>query len=295
MRVLISGASGLIGAALSHRLAAGGAEVVPLVRKTGSHGILWQPENDRFDARNAEGADAVIHLAGEGVASGRWTEERKRRIYQSRVAGTRMLSAKLADLHRPPKVLVVASGIGFYGDAGEDSRTESGPSGKGFLARVCVDWEAACAPARERMRVVNVRIGIVLSADGGALAQMLPLFKIGLGGRLGSGRQWMSWIAFEDVLRIFEFVLGNETLTGPVNAVSSSAVRNERFTEVLASVLGRPAMLPVPAFVLRTLLGEMAEELLLSGVKAVPQVLTGQGFRFAHPDLENALRVAICT
>jgi uncharacterized protein (TIGR01777 family) len=293
MRVLISGSSGLIGGTLGRRLAQAGAEVVPLVREEGRPGILWQPDRNRFDSEAAEGADAVFHLAGEGVASGRWTEERKRRIYESRVAATQMLSEKLALLHRPPRVLAVASGIGFYGDAGEAPRTESGPAGRGFLAKVCTDWEAACAPALGRMRVVNVRIGIVLSAGGGALAQMLPLFKVGLGGRLGDGRQWMSWVSFEDVLRIFEFVLGNENVAGPVNAVSPNAVRNAEFAQIMASVLHRPAVLPAPAFVLRTLLGEMADELLLGGVRAIPQVLTEQGFRFVYPDLEDALRVAV--
>lgn len=293
MRVLVSGSSGLVGASLTTRLAAAGDTVVPLVRDATRAGVLWQPESGRFDAGAAEGADAIIHLAGEGVASGRWSAGRKRRIRDSRVIGTRVLAEGIARMRKPPRVLAVASGIGFYGSVGEEPRTESSPPGRGFLADVCVDWEAACDAARSLTRVVHVRIGIVLAGAGGALSAMLPIFKLGLGGRIGDGRQWMSWIGFEDLLRVFERVLADESIVGPVNAVAPNPVRNAEFASTLAAVLQRPAVLPAPAFALRAILGEMAEELLLGGAKVVPDVLCTRGFSFAHPTLDEALRAAL--
>ncbi len=294
MRVLMSGASGLIGRALARRLTSAGHEVVPLVRQEGKGGILWQPETGRFDRSSAEGADAVVHLAGEGVAAGRWTSARKQRIHDSRVRGTRLLCDGLRDLRRPPRVLAAASGVGFYGNGGETTLDESSSAGTTFLAKVCIDWEGACDPIRDRTRVVHVRTGIVLSSEGGALAQMAPIFKLGLGGRVGDGRQWMSWIGFEDMLRVYEAVLADDSIAGPVNGVAPNPVRNEEFARTLARALHRPAWIPAPAFALRTLLGaEMADELLLTGARVLPRRLSESGFSFAMPDLAGALASAL--
>jgi uncharacterized protein (TIGR01777 family) len=293
MRILISGASGLIGAAVCRRLLERGETVERLVR-AGGEGVLWDPKTGRFDSAAVEGADAVVHLAGESVFSGRWNEARKAAIRESRVAGTRLLAEGLAQLDRPPRVLICASATGFYGNRGDADRTESSPPGKGFLAQVCRDWESACAPAAKRgMRVAILRIGLVLSANGGALRTMVPLFKLGLGGRIGDGRQWVSWITLKDLVRIVEHTLGDEGLAGPVNAVSPNPVRNGEFTQVLGRVLSRPAVFVVPAFVLRLAVGEAADELLLSGARVVPMRLRERGFRFEHAEIEPALRAVL--
>jgi uncharacterized protein len=293
MRILVSGASGLIGSAVCRRLRDRGDDVERLVRG-GGDGVLWDPKTGRFDSPAAEGADAVVHLAGERVLSGRWTEERKAEIRYSRIAGTRLLAEGLARLERPPRVMVCASAVGFYEHSGDVEQNEEGPPGRGFLAEVCRDWESACTPAVERgIRVVNLRIGLVLDAQGGALRKMLPLFRLGLGGRIGDGRQWINWITLDDLVRVVEHVLLDDALAGPVNAVAPHAVRNEEFTRALASVLGRPAGLPVPAVVLRLALGEVADELLLGGTRAVPKRLSERGFRFEHERIEPALRTLL--
>lgn len=248
----------------------------------------------RFDAAQAEGFDAVVHLAGENIAAGRWTAARKREIYDSRVVGTRVLAEGLSLLQRPPKVLIAASAVGFYGHSGEAECSEGSPRGDGFLADLCADWEATCAAAGGRgIRVVRLRIGLVLSPEGGALARMLPVFRLGLGGRIGDGRQWVSWISIRDLVRVLVLSLTDAGLAGPVNAVSPQPVRNAELTAALARVLRRPAMIPVPALALRALLGELADALLLASTRAVPRVLLDRGFRFEHPEIEAALRAAI--
>src|SRR5206468_11798029 len=209
-------------------------------------------------------------------------------------AGTRLLAEGLAELERPPRVIACASAVGFYGDSGDAEQTEASPAGQGFLAEVCRDWESACAAAVKRgIRVTNLRIGLVLSTRGGALRKMLPVFRLGLGGRIGDGRQWMSWITLDDFVRVVERVLDDDALAGAVNAVAPHPVRNEEFTRALARVLGRPAVLPVPAVVLRLALGEMADELLLRGTRAVPKRLCERGFRFEHAQIEPALRALL--
>ena len=294
MRVVVSGASGLVGRAVLARLEGRGDTAARLVRREGISGVFWDPKSGRLDCAAAEGADAVVHLAGENVASGRWTAQRRAEIRDSRVVGTRLLAERLAALARPPSVMVTASAIGFYGDSGDTVQTEAGALGRGFLAEVCRDWEAAGQPAvRKGIRVVQLRIGPVLSPKGGALRQMLPIFKLGLGGRVGDGRQWMSWITLGDLVRVVEHVLADGELRGAVNAVAPQPVRNSEFTSTLARVLGRPALLPVPAFVLRAVFGEMADEMLLSSTRVVPERLRERRFHFEHPELEPALRALL--
>ena len=276
------------------RLEERGDTAARLVRREGIPGIFWDPKAGRLDSAAAEGADAVVHLAGENVASGRWTAERRAEIRDSRVLGTRFLAERLAALARPPSVMVAASAIGFYGNSGDTVQTEAGPPGRGFLAEVCRDWETAGeAAVRKGIRVVQLRIGPVLSPKGGALRQMLPIFKLGLGGRVGDGRQWMSWITLGDLVRVVEHVLADGDLRGAVNAVAPQPMRNSEFTSTLARVLGRPALLPVPAFVLRAVFGEMADEMLLSSTRVVPERLRERGFYFEHPELEPALRALL--
>ena len=291
MRVLVSGASGLVGRALVDRFEARGDLAVPLVRRDDASGVRWDPKTGRFDDAAAEGFEAVVHLAGENVAAGRWTDRRRSEIRDSRIVGTRLLAEHLAALSRPPRVLVCASAVGFYGDSGGVECTEASPRGRGFLADVCGHWEAACEPASARgIRVVILRIGLVLATEGGALPRMLPAFQLGLGARLGNGKQWMSWIALADLIRVIEHAIADETLRGPVNAVAPEPVTNAEFTMTLARVLGRPAFLAVPALVLRGTLGSMAEELLLSGARVIPARLQNAGFPFEHARLEPALR-----
>jgi uncharacterized protein (TIGR01777 family) len=294
MRVLVSGSSGLVGSALATFLTARGHQIVRLVRATSPRddgAVSWDPEAGRIDAPRLEGLDAVVHLAGESIAAGRWTPARKARILGSRVRGTQLLAAALARLERPPAILACASAIGYYGDRGEEVLREDSAPGRGFLAEVTVAWEAAAEPARQRgLRVVHLRTGIVLSTQGGALAQMLPPFRMGVGGPLGSGRQWMSWITLEDLVQVFERVLTTPGLQGAVNAVSPHPVRNREFTSALGHVLSRPAFLPVPAFAVRLLFGEMGQELLLSSARVEPARLASVSHTFQHPDLEPALR-----
>ena len=291
MRVLVSGASGLVGSALLRSLEAQGDPAVALVRRDGASGVRWDPKTGRFDDAAAEGFDAVVHLAGANVAAGRWSERRKSEIRDSRVLGTRLLAERLAALCRPPRVLVCASAAGFYGNAGAAPCTEVSPMGRGFLAEVCRDWEAACEPAAERgIRVVKLRIGLVLAKQGGALPRMVPAFKLGLGARIGDGRQWVGWITLADLVGVIERTIADETLSGPVNAVAPESVTNAQFTATLARVLHRPAFFAVPAFVLRAALGEMADELLLAGARVIPTRLVDIGFPFENPELEPALR-----
>ena len=293
MHVLMTGSSGLLGSALRSFLGESGQPVRRLLRAPSAEAntTFWDPADGTFADGAFDGIDAVVHLAGENIAGGRWTAARKARIRDSRVNDTRRVCERLAGLDSPPQVLVAASAIGFYGDRGDDELDESAASGHGFLSEVCRAWEAAATPARERgMRVVHLRTGIVLSRSGGALAKMLPPFKLGVGGVLGSGSQYMSWVALDDMLAIVRHVLTDDALCGPVNAVAPQAVTNRQFTECLGRVLRRPTVLPMPAFAARLAFGEMADALLLSGTRVVPAALRATGFEFAYPNLEAALR-----
>lgn len=250
--------------------------------------IEWEPSHERIDAKQLEGIDAVVHLAGESVA-GYWTSAKKQRIRDSRVQGTRTLARAIAALERPPRVWLSVSAVGYYGDRGATTLTEQSSRGEGFLAGVCADWEAACEPAAHRTRVVQPRIGIVLASEGGALGQMLPPFRLGLGGPLASGEQYMSWISLHDLVRVLEHCLGSERIRGPVNAVAPAPVTNAQFTETLASCLGRPAWFRVPRLALRARFGEFAGEL-LSSQRAEPAALQDAQFRFDDPQLQDALK-----
>jgi uncharacterized protein (TIGR01777 family) len=294
MRVVVSGSTGLVGSALASVLAGAGHEVVRLVRRVpapGENAVRWDPDRGEIDAAGLDGVDAAVHLAGGNIGAARWNPARKALIRDSRVNGTRLLCGALAALPRPPKVLVSASAVGYYGDRGEEALTEECPPGKGFLPEVCRDWEAATGAAeRAGIRVVALRIGVVLAKDGGALPAMLPPFRLGLGGALGSGRQYMSWIALDDVCGIALHALSDERLRGPVNAVAPAAATNREFTATLAKVLSRPAIFTVPAFALRLLAGEMADALLLSSARVVPKRLLDTGYAFRSPELEPTLR-----
>lgn len=293
MNILVSGSHGLIGSALVPALAARGDRVVRLVRtaKTSSpDAIAWDPGSGWVDATALEGTDAVIHLAGENIAAGRWTPAKKARIRDSRVRGTRTIATALARLSRRPGVLLCASAAGYYGNRGEEILVEDSAPGVGFLADVCREWEAAAGPARDAgIRVVHLRNGIVLSPTGGALAALLPVFRLGLGGRLGSGRQFMSWIALDDEVRAIVHALTRDDLRGPVNFVSPNPVTNAEFTVTLARVLRRPALFTTPARLLRLALGEVAGEL-LGSQRVHPARLLAAGYTFRHPELESALR-----
>ena len=294
MRILITGSSGLIGSVLIQLLKGQGHQVVRLVRRTvalGEDAAVWDPAAGKLETSALEQTDAVIHLAGENIGAAHWNDKRKERMRESRVGGTRLLSESLAQLAVTPRVLVSASAVGYYGSRGDDVLTEDSQPGADFLAEVCRDWESATEPARQKgVRVVNLRIGMVLSAKGGALPAMLPPFKAGVGGKLGDGRQFVSWIAIDDLTRAISHAISTESLSGPVNAVSPNPVRNVEMTKALGKVLRRPTFFSVPAFALRLLLGEMADALLLSSQRAQPRRLLDTGFTFQFPDFELTLR-----
>ena len=298
MRIAITGSSGLIGSALLTRFAQDGHVVTRVVRDAGVRDpqhrtVVWSPGSGIIDAGGLESHDAVVHLAGADIAAGRWTPTRKNAIRESRIRSTRLLCDTLVGLEHKPRVLITASGIGYYGNHKPDDRVdETSPQGTGFLAELVRDWEQATTAAKEAgIRVVHTRFGIVLSPRGGALAKMLPPFKMGLGGKVGSGQQVMSWIALDDVPSVMLHVLGAQgSLSGPVNVVSPHAVTNAEFTRTLGNVLGRPAILPLPAFAARVLFGEMADALLLGGARVLPKRLEDSGFRFAYPRLDQALQ-----
>lgn len=291
-RVVVTGASGLIGSALTSLLRAAGHSVTPLVRRAPAHGeIGWDPDAGRIDAAALEGVDAVVHLAGESIADGRWTAARKRRILESRTQGTGLLAATLARLERPPAVLVSASAIGFYGDRGAERLDERSAPGHGFLPTVVQAWEAATGPAEAAgIRVVHSRFGIVLSANGGALARMLPPFRAGLGGRLGSGDQYMSPVSLDDVAESLHHCIATSSIRGAVNVTCPEPVRNREFTRTLGAVLHRPALFVVPRVALHLAMGEMVDELLFASARVEPAALLASGYRFRHPTLELALR-----
>jgi len=294
MKVLISGSTGLVGSALVRSLTSDGRQVTRLVRPGGpiTHGsVLWDPQNGLLDSEAIEGHDAVIHLAGENIAAGRWTPDQKKRIRESRVRGTSLLCGRLKSLKSPPAVALFASAIGIYGDRSDKELTERTTPGSGFLASVTKEWEAASDVLTETsIRVVKLRIGVVLSKEGGALTRMLPVFKLGLGGKIGSGCQYMSWIAIDDLLGIVKYVLSHDNISGPVNAVSPNPVTNEEFTKRLGKLLSRPTFLALPRLGLKLAAGEMGDELLLASTRVLPERLTSSGFHFEYPKLEQALK-----
>lgn len=295
MDVAITGSSGLIGRALCAALTARGDRVVRVVRTSpGAGEIGWDPRAGTIDTAGLEGIDAVVHLAGAGIGDRRWTAAYRREILDSRVLGTSLIASTLAGLQRPPSVLVSQSAVGFYGDRGDETLTEDSPPGSGFLSDVVRAWEAAAEPARAAgIRVVHPRPGQVLSPDGGGLARLLPLFRLGLGGRMGSGRQWWSWISLPDqVAATLHLVDG--TLSGPVNCSAPEPVRNRDFAAALGRVLRRPATVPIPAFGPRLVVGrDLANSLLFESQRVIPDRLTSDGFTFAHPDIETALRAVL--
>lgn len=294
MKILITGSSGLVGSALAPYLRDLGHHVVRLIRSTprpGQSEIFWDPTMDVLDLSSCGDFDAVVHLAGDNLAEGRWTAQKKVRIRKSRVQGTRFLSEAIARLQSPPKILASASAIGFYGHRADELLSESSLAGAGFLAEVCQQWEAATLPAVERgIRVVQLRFGVVLSRSGGALAKMLLLFQLGMGGVLGSGRQYWSWIAMEDVLGVIDHILASDRLSGPVNVVSPQPITNREFTKTLGRLLSRPTMLSVPALAARIVFGEMADEAFLASARVEPVKLLGSGYTFRYPNLTDALR-----
>jgi uncharacterized protein (TIGR01777 family) len=298
MRILVSGSTGLVGTALIPKLAREGHDVVRLVRSQSAgpskDTIAWDPNARFVDAAGLEGLDAVIHLAGEPIAGGRWTARRKARIRESRVQGTRLLCEAFSHTARPPSRFLCASAIGYYGNRGDEVLTEASTSGDGFLADVCREWEAAADPLRQKgIRVVNLRFGVILSARGGALAKMLTPFKLGVAGIVGSGRQYMSCIALDDCVAAIQHAVATDSVQGPVNVVGPVPVTNSEFTKTLGRVLGRPTVLPMPAFAARLAFGEMADELLLASTRVEPRKLQESGFQFRHAGLEDALRSAL--
>jgi uncharacterized protein (TIGR01777 family) len=292
VHIAVTGSSGLVGAALVSFLTAGGHPVIRLVRRPPSGDeVQWDPTEGVRDLSRLEGVDAAIHLAGENIAAGRWTPRRKGAIHRSRVEGTRKLCESLTRLSRRPEALVSASAVGFYGDRGDEILTEDSAPGKDFLARICQEWEAATEPAsRAGIRVVHLRFGMILSAAGGALRRMLLPFKLGAGGRMGRGTQYVSWIAIDDAIGAIHHAVCTASLHGPVNAVSPAPVSNAEFARVLGRVLSRPAIFPTPAFAMRLAFGEMADALLLASQRVVPRRLQASGYRFRYPELAGALR-----
>lgn len=291
MNILITGESGLVGTALSGHFSRSGHCVIPLRRDGSARPFTWQPGNGLVHLDDSVNLDVVINLAGPGVADKRWSETRKRELLETRVNGTLALSEALAKRKQKPPVFISASAIGFYGPRDEQLCDESTESGDGFLAEIARQWESATVPAQTAgIRTLQARFGIVLSASGGALARMLFPFKLGLGGVIGSGNQYMSWVSIHDVIRLFDFLIDRNELSGPINIVSPDPVTNREFTRVLGKVLGRPTLIPMPAFQARLLFGEMAEEILLTGARVLPVRLQNAGFEFVEPDLEQALR-----
>ena len=301
MKILVTGSSGLVGTALVSALARAGHTVCRLVRprSAGNDGakegfaVAWNPVTGELGGAGV-GADAVVNLAGASIAGGRWTAERKALLGTSRIDTTRTLVGALAKMNARPNVLVSASAIGIYGDRGDEALTEESKPGTGFLADLTKEWEAEALKAEALgIRVVLARFGIILAREGGALAKMLTPFKLGAGGRLGSGKQWMSWATLEDVVAILKFAIENATVRGAINVVSPQPLQNAEFTKVLARAMHRPALFPAPALVLRLALGEMADALLLSSQRVAPQALEKLGYRFLHADLASAMAAVL--
>lgn len=297
MRILVTGSHGLIGSALVRQMTDDGHQIVRLVRgpAAGPGEVHWNPAAGELDLSDVDKLDAAVHLAGEGIGEKRWTADQKRQILASRVDSTRLLARRLADAGHRPEVLVSGSAIGFYGDRGDEVLDEDSPAGSGFLADLCQQWEAATATAEEAgIRVVHVRTGIVLAADGGMLKKLLPLFKVGMGAKLGSGRQFQSWISLSDEVGAIVHCLRSESVSGPVNLTAPHPVTNAELTKTLGSVLHRPTLLAAPKFGLSAALGhEMVEEMLIAGQRVMPNKLLESGYRFGQPDLEPALRALL--
>jgi len=301
MRILMTGASGLVGSAAAGALRGAGHTVDRLARpnyrkesRSDLRPIRWDPVSGDLDRKSASGADAVVHLAGASIGAGRWTAERKKILRESRVEATRNLVTGLLQLDQRPRVVVAASAVGYYGDRGDELLTEESAPGEGFLAQLAQDWEKEVARASDfGVRTVMLRFGVILAPHGGALERMLLPFQFGLGGRLGSGRQWMSWLTLPDAVGLIRHALQDDSLKGPVNAVAHSPVTNAEFTKTLGRVLRRPTIFPAPAFTLRLALGEMADALLLSSQRVVPQKLRHLGYRFQHATLEEGLRLVL--
>jgi len=293
MNILVTGSSGFVGSAVVFQLSSKGHSVKTLVRRDPKHPyeIRWNPPQSGPTPEQLQGIDAVIHLAGESIADRRWTETKKKAIKESRMLGTKILADAVSRMPVPPKVMISASAIGYYGNRGTEVLKEDSPAGRGFLPEVCQAWEAATAPAIQKgVRVVQLRFGLILSHKGGALAKMLPPFKMGLGGVIGSGEQVMSWIALEDALGVINYALFGDAIFGAVNAVAPQTVTNAEFTKTLGRILSRPTVLPMPAFAARLAFGEMADALLLCSARVEPAYLIRSKYRFQYPDLEGALR-----
>lgn len=300
MDIAITGSSGLIGSALSFALGNAGHRVVPVVRgEAGPNEIGWRPDSAVLDAKGLEGLDAVIHLAGAGVGDARWTSGYRAKIRDSRLDGTSLLARTMASLRSPPPVLLSASAIGYYGDSGDTVLTETSPPADDFLGQVCQFWENATEPASTAgIRVAHLRTGMVLSADGGALGKLLPLFKFGLGGKMGSGKQWMSWVAIDDVVGVVRWLLDGSGaqagIDGPLNVVAPNPVTNAAFTKILGKVVGRPTLLPIPSFGPKLVLGgDRADALLFDSIRVAPERLTEAGYDFRYPELDTALRAIL--
>jgi uncharacterized protein (TIGR01777 family) len=296
VNILISGASGFIGSALAEKMTSSGHRVIRLTRRPvtkGQDAVSWDPKTGHLDAADLEGIEAVVHLAGEGIGDHRWTEGHKARVLASRVRGTTLLAKTIAGLSDPPKVMISQSGAHYYGfESGDRPLTEDAPPGGGFLAGVVEQWETATGPAeRGGIRVVRTRSGVVLSPDGGALKKQLLPFKLGIGGKIGSGRQYLSWISLQDELDAIDFLLDRDDISGPVNLVAPNPVTNAEFTRALGAALGRPTFMPVPSFAIKVLFGsEMSEEMIFGGQRLVPKRLLDAGFEFRDPEAEGALR-----
>jgi len=293
MKILVSGSHGLVGSALIESLKKDQHDVFNLVRYAprDQSEIEWSPERYSIAISLIEGFDAVVHLAGESIAEGRWTDEKKKRIRESRTKGTQLLSDALANLSQPPKTFISASAIGYYGNRGDELLTEQSAPGDDFLSEICLAWEKATSLATEKgIRTVNARFGIILDKEGGALAKMLPPFRMGVGGRIGSGKQWMSWIALDDIVEGIKFALANDSLQGPVNFVAPNPVTNAEFTKALGRALSRPTIFPIPAFGVRLVFGEMADALLLASQRVVPERLKLGGYEFQYSRLDTALQ-----
>lgn len=291
MKILIGGSHGLVGTALIKSLETEGHEIFRLVRHapTSKTEVEWSPDRYSIALARIEGFDAVVNLAGESIAE-RWTDEKKRRIRESRVKGTKLLGDALANLTVRPKTFICASAIGYYGNRGDEILTESSAPGDDFLADVCQKWEEATALATEKgIRVVNTRFGVILDTEGGALKKMLPPFRMGVGGKIGSGKQWMSWIALDDVVGGIQFALANDSIKGPVNFVAPNPVTNAEFTKTLGKALSRPTLFPMPGFAVKLLFGEMGEALLLGSERVAPKRLMAEGYEFRFSQLEPAL------